>query len=61
MLETTITMQELINNIKPTIDASFEYVVKVAETIVSHPIFLFTLGFLVVGVCIKFFRAMLSR
>ena len=54
-------MQALLESIKPTIEASFEYVVDVADTIVSHPIFLFTLGFLVVGVCIKFFRAMLSR
>lgn len=57
----TTTIQSILEMITPVITASFEYVVDVADTIVSHPLFMFTLGFLVVGVCIKFFRMMLSR
>lgn len=56
-----MTMTQLLENIAPVITKSFEYVKEVADVIVSHPIFYFTLGFLVVGVVIKFFRAMLSR
>lgn len=61
MTDTTITMENILSQITPVITASFQYVVEVADTIVSHPLFMFTMGFLVVGVCIKFFSAMISR
>lgn len=54
-------MQALIDNFKPMVTAIFGYVGNVCDTIVSEPLLLMTVGFLVIGGTVGIFGRLLSR
>lgn len=54
-------MQALIDNFAPMVTKIFSYVGTVCDTIVSEPLLLMTVGFLVIGGTIGIFGRLLSR
>lgn len=54
-------MQGLINNFAPMVTSIFGWVSTVCDTIVSEPLLLMTVGFLVIGGTVGIFGRLLSR
>lgn len=58
---TTSGMSSLISQFASVATSIFTQVGKIADTIVSNPLLLFTTGFLFLGGCIGIFGRLLSR
>lgn len=54
-------MTEFLADLGEVISACFTYINQIANTIISTPLLLFTVGFLFLGGCIGIFGRLLSR